>query len=135
MDDLGCVLEEVLDVSAHWYPLGLQLQVRTSTLDSIRIQFQNPRDQLLEMLKTWLTTSDSTSWKTLTNGLKSRSVGASQLASVLERKHCVMEETAADSGTSDSQPETNVPPPSIVPEQVLPTPQPLMVDTQEGRQN
>ena len=120
-------------MSAHWYPLGLQLQVRTSTLDSIRIQFQNPRDQLLEMLKTWLTTSDNTSWKTLTNGLKSRSVGASQLASVLERKHCVMEETVVDSATSENQPETNVPPPSTVPEQVLPIPQPLMVDTQEGR--
>ena len=72
------VLEEVLDVSAHWYPLGLQLQVRISMLDSIRIQFQNPSDQLLEMLKTWLTTSDNTIWKTLTNALRSRSVGASQ---------------------------------------------------------
>ena len=119
-------------MSAHWYPLGLQLQVRTSTLDGIRVQFQNPRDQLLEMLKTWLTTSGNTCWKTLTDALRSRSVGASQLASVLERKHCRMEETAADSGTSENQPETNVPPPSTVPEQVLPTPQPLMVDTREG---
>ena len=120
-------------MSPHWYTLGLQLQVRTSTLDSIRVQFQNPRDQLLEMLKTWLTTSDNTSWKTLTDALRSRSVGASQLASVLERKYCVMEETGVDSGTSENEPETNVPPPCTVPEQVPPTPQPLLVDTQEGR--
>ena len=60
-------------------------------------------------------------------------MGASQLASVLERKYCVIEETVADSGTSENRRETNVPPPSTVPEQVLPTPQPLMVDTQEGR--
>ena len=133
LDDLGRVLEEVLDVSAQWYPLGLQLRVRANMLDSIRLQFQNPRDQLLEMLKTWLTTSNSTNWTTLTDALRSRSVGASQLASVLERKYCVMEETGVDSGTSENQPETNVPPPSTVPEQVLPTPQPLMVDTQEGR--
>ena len=133
LDDLGHVLEEVLDVAAHWYTLGLQLQVRISMLDSIRIQFQNPRDQLLEVLKTWLTTSDNTSWKGLTDALRSRSVGASQLADGLERKHCVMEEIVVDSGTFENQPETNVLPPSTVPEQVLPTPQPLMVDTQEGR--
>ena len=85
------------------------------------------------MLKTWLTTSDNTSWKTLTDALRSRSVGATQLASVLERKYCVMEEILVDNGTSENQPETHVPPSSAVPEQVLPTPQPLMVDTQECR--
>ena len=120
-------------MSAQWYHLGLQLKVRIGTLDRIRTQFTDPRDQLLEMLKTWLITSDNTSWKTLTDALRSRSVGATQLASVLERKHCVMEEIVVDNGTSDSQPESPVPPPSTVPEQVLPTPQPLMVDTQEGR--
>ena len=91
LDDLGRVLEEVLDVSAHWYPLGLQLKVRATTLDCIRTQFQNPRDQLLETLKTWLTTIDNTSWRTLTDALRSRSVGASQLASVLETKYCLVE--------------------------------------------
>ena len=120
-------------MSAHWYPLGLQLQVRANMLDSIRLQFQNPRDQLLEMLKTWLTTSNSTNWKSLTGALRSRSVGASQLASVLERKYCVMEETGVDNSTSENQPEAYVPPPSTVPEQVLPTPQPLLGATQEGR--
>ena len=133
MDDLGQVMEEVLDVSAQWYHLGLQLKVRVGILDNIQAQFPDPKRQLLEMLKTWLTTTDNTSWKTLTDAVRSRSVGASQLASVLERKHCVMEEIVVDSGTSENQPETNVPPPSTVPEQVLPTPQLLMVNTQEGR--
>ena len=119
-------------MSAQCYHLGVQLKVRIGTLDRIRTQFSDPRDQLLEMLKTWLTTSDNTSWKMLTDALRSRSVGASQLASVLERKYCVMEEPEVDSGTSENQPETNVPPPSTVPEQVVPTPQPLMVDRQEG---
>ena len=133
LDDLGQVMEEVLDVSPQWYHLGLQLKVRIGTLDRVKSQFTDPRDQLLEMLKVWLTTSGNTSWKMLTDALASRSVGASQLASVLERKHCVMEETEVDSGTSENQRETNVPPPSTVPEQVLPTPQPLMADRQEGR--
>ena len=111
LDDLGQVMEEVLDVSAQWYHLGLQLKVRTGTLDRIRTQFPDPRDQLLEVLKTWLTTSDNTSWKTLTDALRSRSLGASQLASILETKYCVLEETAVDSATSTSDTDVTSPPP------------------------
>jgi len=104
LDDLGQVMEEVLDVSAQWYHLGVQLKVRTGTLDRIRTQFQNPRDQLLEMVKTWLTASDNTSWRTLTDALRSRSVAASQLAHVLETKYCMVEGTEVDIGmfASDS---------------------------------
>ena len=133
LEDLGQVMEEVLDVSVQWYHLGVQLKVRTGTLDRIRTQFHDPRDQLLEMLKTWLTTSDNTSWKTLTDALRSRSVGASQLAGVLETKYCLVEGTEMDGGTftSDGQSESNVSP-STVPEQMLPTPQSVVADTQEG---
>ena len=87
-------------MSAQWYHLGLQLKVRTGTLDRIRTQFSDPRDQLLEMVKTWLTTSDNTSWRTLIDALRSQSVGASQLANVLETKYCVVESTEVDIGTS-----------------------------------
>ena len=132
MDDLGQVMEEVLDVSAQWYHLGLQLKVRTGTLDRIRTQFHDPRDQLLEMLKTWLTTSDNTSWKTLTDALRSRSVGASQLAGVLETKYCLVEGTEVDSGTSDSQPATNITP-RPVSEQRAPIQQPGVVHLRESK--
>ena len=125
-------MEEVLDVSVQWYHLGVQLKVRIGTLDSIQVQFPDPKRQLLEMLKTWLTTSDNTSWKTLTDALRSRSVGASQLASVLERKYCLMEGTEVDSGTSGSQPETNSPP-SLVSRQRAPTSQPGVLHIQEGK--
>ena len=90
-------------MSAQWYPLGLQLKVRIGTLDSIQAQFSDPKRQLLEMLKTWLTTSDNTSWKSLTDALRSRSVGASQLAGLLETKYCPVEETEVDSGTASEQ--------------------------------
>ena len=101
-DDLAEVLEKVVDVSAQWYQLGLQLKLKTGTLDRIRIQFPDPRDQLLEMLKTWLTTSDNTSWKTLTDALKSRSVGASQLAGELEKKYCLVKKPEVGKGMSAS---------------------------------
>ena len=108
LNDLDPVLEEVLEVSAQWYHLGLQLKVRTGNLDSIQAQFSDPKRQLLEMLKTWLTTSDNTSRRALTDALRSRSVGASQLASELERKYCLVEENEVNSGTfaSDSWPVT-----------------------------
>ena len=112
-DDLGCVLEEVLDASAQWYNLGLQLKVRTGTLDSIRKQFPDPNDQLREMLKDWLKTGGNPTWKTLTVALRSRSVGASQLAGDLKTKYCKVEGTKVDRGTSASDyPETSVFPPS-----------------------
>ena len=125
-----------MDVSAQWYHLGVQLKLRTGTLDSIRKQFPDPKDQLLEMLKTWLTNNDNTSWKTLVDGLRSRTVEASQLANTLETKYCLVEGTEANSGLSnfiDSNPKTDVTPPPPVSEQVVPTPQPGETDMQEGK--
>ena len=73
-----------------WYTLGLLLKVSTRTLDRIVISFSDPKRQLREMLKTWLTTSDNPSWKTVTDVL--RSVGTSQLADDLEAKYCLVED-------------------------------------------
>ena len=95
LDDLAQVMEEV---SAQWYHLGLQLKVRTGTLDNIQAQFPDSKRQLLEMLKTWLTTSENTRWKTLIDALRSRAVGASQLANVLEKKYFVVKPTEVDIG-------------------------------------
>ena len=50
-NDLGTVLEEVVDVSAQWYSLGLQLRVNVGALNRIRAQFSDPQDQLSAMLK------------------------------------------------------------------------------------
>ena len=104
--------EEVFDVRAQWYHLGLQLKLSIGTLESIRTQFQNPRDQLLEMLRTWLTTGDNPTWKDLTDALRAQTVGESNLACVLETKYCNVEgnELAMDRGTSvsDGQLETSV---------------------------
>ena len=105
MDDLVCVLEEILDVAADWYDLGLQLKVRIGTLKSIRTEFSAPKHQLREMLNAWLTTGDNPSWKTLIDALRSRMVGASRLAAALETKYCPDERTEMDVG---NQPKTNI---------------------------
>ena len=75
----------------RWYRLGLQLKVNVGALDTIREQSHDPRDQLLEMLKTWLTNSDNASWKTITDALRSRSVGQHGFADDLEAKYKVEE--------------------------------------------
>ena len=86
MDDLGLLLEELLDVQTQWFDLGLHLGVSVWKLESINVQFSDTRGLLEEVLKTWLTTAYNPSWKTLTNALKS--VGASLLAKQLEAKYC-----------------------------------------------
>jgi len=112
-DDLGCVLEGVLDAAAQWYNLGLKLKVRTGRLNSIRTEFSTPEVQLREMLNAWLTTGDNPSWKTLIDALRSPLVGASQLAAVLEAEYCPIERTESD---RDGYSETNILPPSSVSE-------------------
>ena len=104
LDDVGRVLEEIVDLSAQWYLLGVQLKVKIGTLDSIRAQFGDPKYQLLEMLKAWLTTSDNTTWKILTNALSSQSVGAGQLAGELEKKYYLLKKAEVSKGmfASDS---------------------------------
>ena len=115
MDDLVCVLGEVLDVSADWYDLGLQLKVSIGTLDNIRADFTAAKHHLREVLKAWLKTGDNPSWKTLIDALRSPVVGASQLAAALETKYCPVEGTESDVG---GHPETVFPPsPSFVSQQ------------------
>ena len=65
MDDLGLLLEELLDVQTKWYSLGALLKMRVDILNSIRRNFSDPRDCLLEMLKSLLTTSSLTNQRRL----------------------------------------------------------------------
>ena len=97
MDDLGLLLEELQGVCDWWYNLGLQLGVSPETLDRMRDRvfwphYHCPSDELREMLKTWLTTSDNPSWKTISDALRSPRVGANRLAGCLERKYCLTKE-------------------------------------------
>ena len=121
------MLEELVDVSQLWYVLGVQLKVRISRLNGIQAQFLDNTRQLLEMLKTWLTTSDNTTWKTLTDALRTLSVGAHHLAGRLETKYCLVGKTEVDSGTSTWS-EANVTPPTPVSELMASTPQPRVAE-------
>ena len=114
MDDLGLLLREV-DMSTAWYDLGLQLKIKSGTLDRIQADFNVAKHQLREMLKTWLITGDDPNWITLTTALRSRMVGASQLAAVLETKYCLIDGTELDVG---GHPKTDLFLPSSVSESI-----------------
>ena len=127
MDDLVYVLEEILDVAADWYDLGLQLKLRIGTLKIIRTEFSAPKHQLREMLNAWLTTGDNPNWKTLVDALKSKMVGATHLAALLETKYCSVEGTEMDVGVT---PKTVFPPSPVF--DPLPTVMSQQTDMQEG---
>ena len=93
LDDLAVLLEELVDVYHLWGELMLHLHLGVETVERIKkLQISHFGDKLLEVLKTWLTTSDNPSWKTLTDALRCPSVRVNQLAGGLERKYCLTKE-------------------------------------------
>ena len=129
MDDLGCVLTELLDVSSKWYFLGIQLKVRIGTLESIQLQFPDPKRQLLEMLKTWVTTSENATWKTLTDALRSQLVEETWLAKNLEKQNFSVVEN--EEVAAEGNPTIVVPPHPPVLDQMVPIQQ--LADVQVGK--
>ena len=90
VDDLQVVREELNDVRAKWYDIGIQLRVNIGTLDAIEKQYlNNPSDCLRETLTTWLKSyPPSPTWSKVVDALSSKTVGETRLAANLEQKHC-----------------------------------------------
>ena len=87
LGDLKVVFEEVYDVSAKWYELGITLEIRISLLNTIQKQFSDPQSCLLEVITMWLKSSNSSTWGTLIDALKTSVVGEHRLAEELRMKY------------------------------------------------
>ena len=86
--NLKNVYEDLIDISRHWYDLGLQLELEEGTLKNIKSDNpENSKHCLREMLSTWLKFDPRPSWQTLCAALCSRTVGAEKLASDLKAKY------------------------------------------------
>jgi len=85
--DLATVLNETFPCCAKWYNLGVQLQVDVGILDCFRIMYIDPRDQLREVLRTWLTTSDNPTWQAMVQALSSPVIKEVRLARELQKKY------------------------------------------------
>ena len=88
-NDLGSVLEGLVDVSEKWFYIGLCLKLKPGILNGIKANQSNILDRMCEMLQEWLKNSTSPpTWKALVAALRSKKVGENQLANELEQKHC-----------------------------------------------
>ena len=85
--DLATVINDTFPCRAKWYNLGIQLRVDVGTLDSIKVQYDVPGDQLREVVRTWLTTSDNPTWRAMVQALKSPVIEEPRLARDLQQKH------------------------------------------------
>ena len=91
LDDLSTVVNELHEVRAKWYHLGVQLNMRPSDLDPIQIQcLNNPDDCLLKLLSVWLTRTDPSppSWERVADALSSPAIDRPTLAERIRRTYC-----------------------------------------------
>lgn len=86
--DLATVFNDTFPCRAKWYNVGIQLRVDVSTLDCIKVQYNDPGDQLREVVKTWLMTSKNSTWGAMIAALKSPVIDEALLATDLQQKYC-----------------------------------------------
>ena len=88
-DDLAVLLEELINVRAKWYNIGVKLGVGVGTLNAIRAECNNSSDCLRETLAAWLRARPTpTTWSKVVEALNSAIVDEGVLATSLKRKYC-----------------------------------------------
>ena len=94
-NNLPVVMEELNKACVKWYNIGMMLRVSLDRLDTIKEQYSNPSDCLRETLKIWLKTYPShPTWSNIVDTLRSYTVGEIKLATDLERKYCLTQDTS-----------------------------------------
>ena len=83
------VRHELYSAARKWYDIGLELDVKCSTLDNIRDMYKdNNEDSLREMIKMFLQRSTPIpTWRAIVDALNAKAVGYSQLAEEIEKKY------------------------------------------------
>ena len=82
---LDCVCSITVDIQNKWYDVGLVLELKTETLDSIKSRCTDPSACYHEMLKNWITTSSQPCWRKLLQALETTAVDHKKLAVTIER--------------------------------------------------
>ena len=76
--------DELYDVRGKWYNIGVQIDIDIGTLQSIKSEFSDNGDALRELLTHWLKREPT--WEALFRALRSRPVGAHDIAEKLQRE-------------------------------------------------
>ena len=91
--DLLNVMEELADVRAKWYNIGLGLGLSVGTLNSI--EHSNNSDYLRATLMKWLNAySPPPTWSKVVEALRTKTVDEARLAAHLEHKCCSMQDSS-----------------------------------------
>ena len=86
--DIKRVRIDIYEARAKWYDIGIELEIPTGTLKSIKSMYDSPAECLVEMLDTWLKQVDpKPSWRLLINALEQPAVGEERLAERLKQKY------------------------------------------------
>ena len=89
IDDLAALLEELINVRAKWYNIGMKLGVDVGTLNAIRAECNDSSDCLRETLAGWLKACPTTTtWSKVVEALNSATVNEGTLATSLKHKYC-----------------------------------------------
>ena len=101
-------MEELADVRAKWYSIGLGLGLDIGALDAIKEQYLNsPTACLRETLKTWLKTFlPPPAWSKVVETLRTKTVDEAKLAADLEQKYCQLQDTSTAAATHFTVPTT-----------------------------
>ena len=89
-------MEELADVRAKWYNIGLGLGLGVGTLNCIKIEHSNTSDCLRETLMIWMKSyPPPPTWSKVVDALRTKTVGEVRLAADLEQKYCLTQGIAA----------------------------------------
>ena len=91
--DLPIVLNELFPCRVKWYDLGILLRLDMGRLDSIHFQYVDAGDQLRELFKMWLKTSENPTCEVIVEALKSPVIREFWLAMELQQ-YILLQQTA-----------------------------------------
>ena len=91
-------MNELHEIRADWYDLGVQLRMTTSDLDVIKVVNMNDSKKCLrQMLSEWLrkTTPSLPSWQRVVDALCSPAIDRPALADKIRRTYCSQEQPSS----------------------------------------
>ena len=88
-DDVGEILDEIIEAQNQSYVIGLKLKLPEHEVERIHSMYKDPRQQLLQVLIEFTKQIEpKPTWRVIVDVLKSPSVNLTHLAREIERKHC-----------------------------------------------
>ena len=90
-ENLATLVNELYEVRAKWYDLGVQLRMKTPDLDAIETEHPKHSDVCLrKMLSMWLTREvpSPPTWQRVVDALSSPAVNRTDIAERIRKSHC-----------------------------------------------